>query len=151
MPPSGYLNSTGGTTVVIQNPATEFGAVFPSNTDTADFNARQLKLSDLTTGTGVDSPFTMTFVDTAFGGLTLSKMSDSFVGGVNGSLAGNLVTVSWGGGGVTLGQTFTAVFNLSGGTAATPEPASWSLLLVSLLVGLGLMSRRPSGSSATRL
>lgn len=134
VPSSGYLNSAGGTTVTIQDPAIEFGAVFPTNTDSADFNASQLTITDLTTGSGVNFASTMSFTDTAFRGLTLSKTSDSFTGGVTGSLAGDIVTVSWARAGIVPGQTLKATFNLTGATT-TPEPASWGMLAFSGVLG----------------
>ncbi len=151
VPSSGYLNSTGGTSVTVQNSAIEFGAVFPSNTDSADFSASQLVISDLTKLTGTDSPFVMTFTDAAFTGLTLAKTSDSFIGGVSSSLAGDVITVSWRGAGVTPGENLTAIFDLSGGSAAIPEPSSWTMLVVSGLVGLLLLNCGKAGSSAVRL
>lgn len=129
VPATGFENSS-GTTVTIAEPAIEFGAVFPANTDTGNFTATQLIVTDIVNSTGTNIPFTMTFSDAAFSGLSVSKVSDTFAnGGTTASLTGNTLTVAWNGGLVNPG-TLQAVYNLT--TTTVPEPASWALLLVGI-------------------
>ncbi len=127
VPATGYENSS-GTTVTIAEPAIEFGAVFPANTDTANFTATQLIVTGVVDSAGTNTPFTLSFSDAGFVGLGLSKVSDTFVnGGTTASLAGSTLMVSWNGGLVSAG-TLQAVYNLAG--APVPEPSSWALLVI---------------------
>lgn len=133
---TGYENSS-GTTVTIAEPAIEFGAVFPANTDTANFTASQLILTDVVNSTGPNIPFTISFVDPAFFGLGLSKLSDTFAnGGTTASLTGDTLTVAWDGGLVNPG-TLQAVYNLS---SSTPEPASLALFIAGAVAMLSRLS-----------
>ncbi|HZS57476.1 MAG TPA: hypothetical protein VFA65_23960 [Bryobacteraceae bacterium] len=125
VPTMGYGNSS-DTSVTIADPDVEFGAGFPANTDTADFNATQLVLSDMVISASRNTPFSMTFTDAAFVGLGLTIISDSFVnGGTTATLDDDTLTVSWNGGVVSPG-TLQAIYDLE---LATPEPSSWLLLL----------------------
>src|SRR5581483_6680129 len=47
VPTMGFGNSDGDITVTITDPGIEFAASFPANTDTADFAATQLSLTDV--------------------------------------------------------------------------------------------------------
>lgn len=143
VPATGYENSS-GTTVTIAEPAIEFGAVFPgTNTDTADFTATQLILTDIVNSPGSNVPFMVTFTDTGLLGLTLAKISDTFAdGGTSVSLAGDVLTVSWNGGQVNTG-TLQAVYGLT--AVSVPEPSSWALLLVGAGTALGAQLLRKSG------
>jgi hypothetical protein len=139
VPPTGYLNSS-GTTVTIAEPAIEFGAVFPANTDTANFTATQLIVTDIVNSTGTNIPFTMTFTDAGFSGLVLSKLSDTFVnGGMAAALAGDILTLTWAGGPVNPGS-LQAVYSLT--TSSVPEPSSWMLLIAGAAAFLCFRARR---------
>ncbi len=147
VPKTGYENSS-GTTVTIAEPAIEFGAVFPANTDTANFTASQLILTDVVNSTGTNVPFTVSFVDSAFFGLGLSKLSDTFAnGGTTASLSGDTLIVAWNGGLVNAG-TLQATFNLTSSTS-TPEPSSWALLLFGGAAAMLCRFALPRGKNKT--
>lgn len=134
VPATGYENSS-GTTVTIAEPAIEYGAVFPANTDTANFTPTQLIMTDVVNSAGTNIPFTMTFTDAAFSGLSVSTVSDTFAnGGTTVSLIGNTLTVAWNGGLVDAGS-LQALYNLTPSTAV-PEPASWALLLIGMAIAI---------------
>ena len=123
--PTGYENAS-GTTVKIAEPAIEFGAVFPANTDIANFTPTQLILTDIVNSSGNNVPFTISFVDTAFFGMAVSKVSDTFAnGGTVASLTGDVLTVAWNGSSVNAG-TLEAVYDFS---SSAPEPSSFGLLV----------------------
>jgi hypothetical protein len=134
VPTMGYDNSS-STRVTIADPDVEFGAGFPANTDTADFTATQLILSDMVVSASRNTPFTMTFTDSAFVGLSVTETFDSFVnGGTTATLDDDTLTVSWNGGLVSPG-TLQAIYDLE---LATPEPQSWALIFagVALLASI---------------
>ena len=81
--PAGYLNtSPSGPTVTISSTQVEFGFNDGTyNQDTADFTGSQLILTDVTSSEG-SLPATYTFTDTAFSGLTLSTVSNTFGSGI---------------------------------------------------------------------
>lgn len=82
VPAIGYLNSSpGGPTVTIAEPAIEFGLADVANTDTTNFTNTQLIFTDVSTGGS--GPYTLTFTDSAFDGVsvatsTLPGMAYSF-------------------------------------------------------------------------
>jgi hypothetical protein len=139
VPTMGFGNSDGDVTVTIADPGIEFAASFPANTDTADFTATQLILTDVVNSGSRDTPFAMAFTDSAFVGLGLTTVSDSFVnGGTTATLCDDTLTVSWDGGVVSPG-TLQAIYSLD---VATPEPSSWALLLAG--VTILVLVRNPS-------
>ena len=71
VPASGYLNSSpGGPTVTIAELAIEFGFSDSLNTDTANFTNTQLIFTDVSTGGS--GPYTLTFTDSAFDGVSMA-------------------------------------------------------------------------------
>ncbi len=140
VPSTGYQNSS-GTTVTITEPAIEFGAVFPANTDSANFTATQLTLTDVVNSVGNNGPFTVTFAGTGFLGLSLSKVSDTFTnGGTTATLTGNTLAITWNGGAVNAG-TLQATYNLAA-ASPVPEPSSRVLLLTGVSAAGYLRRRR---------
>ncbi len=146
VPTSGYLNSGGGTTVTIASPAVEFGFMDAHNTDFANFSASQFTLEDVldSTAGGTDAPFKMTFTDTAFSGLALAKVSDSFPnGGLTAVLSGTTLTVTWGGGPIHANDDYTSTFIYT----AVPEPGTWAAMGIGA-GALALMLRRKQSARA---
>lgn len=158
VPTSGYGNSS-GTTVTIANPLIEFGAEgsmlgVNEDLDTADFTDTSLTISDKCQFDGCTSnnTFTMTFVDAAFIGLTVTKVSDTFVKGDTYSLVGDTLTVTVTGAPPSFpeGQTDSAVYDFtsssgssgSGGSTGTPEPSSLVMLAAGLAGLLGLSLKK---------
>ncbi len=139
VPASGYLNA-GGTTVTIASPAVEFGFQDAHNTDSANFSASQFTIEDVLdpTAGGTDTPFTMTFTDSAFAGQSLAKATDFFPnGGLSFSLVGSTVTVSWAGGPISANDDYTSTFVIR----TIPEPSTWVVLGAGSVV-LALVLRR---------
>ncbi len=137
---AGSLNTVSDP-VTISPTATEFGYGPGGNIDTADFTGSQLIVGDnvLETGTNSGSPnWTMTFTSTAFGSLSLSKVSDNFLnGGVTGVLNGDVITLTW------AGEQFSvvnqeAIFNLT----PVPEPTTMALACLGGLASLVAFRRR---------
>ena len=121
----------------------EFGIQDASNTDLANFSATQFTIEDIVASSvpagGINSPFTMTFVDTAFAGEALSKVSDSFPhGGLTLSLSGDKITAMWAGGTVNPNDDYTSTVVLS----AVPEPATWAVVGLSAGVLALVMQRK---------
>ena len=141
VPSSGYENSA-GTTVTIAAPAVEFGFQDSGNTDFVNFSATQFTVEDVLASTagGSDNPFTMSFTDTAFTGLGFLKATDSFPhGGLTYSLAGDVVTIKWGGGTVSANDDYTSTFTM----AVVPEPSTWAAAAVGAgVVALALRRKR---------
>lgn len=144
--PSGYSN-TAGTMVTVASPAIEFGYQDVYNTDSANFNASQFTIEDFVASSypsGVtNASFSMTFTDSAFSGLSLTKATDFFPnGGLTAALTGNTITVTWAGGTVNPSDDYTSTFTLS----AVPEPSTWAAMGVGALV-LALAVRRQQRKS----
>lgn len=140
--PNGYTNKTSGTTLLISDPGIEFGFADGSNTDSADFTDSLLTVKDVVSS-GIPAPWKMTFTSTAFSGMNLSKLSDSFNNGVTGSLVGDTLTVNWGGVGSGNTGTKQAVFSLTSAVSAVPEAGTLALALPALgIVGAVLVRRR---------
>jgi len=145
--PAGFGNSS-GTTVTIVDPGVEFGLNDGANLDTADLANTTLLISDTCEANECagNVSFMMTFTDTAFTGLTLAKISDSFVnGGLTGSLVGDTLTITWAGGGgdsFPNGTTDSGEFSLTSATSV-PEPSSVALMLLG--VGLVFVMRKRIG------
>jgi hypothetical protein len=156
--PSGFLNSSGATTVAISGSAVEFShrdginAATAQNWNTADFTGNQLIITDIIQGRSKN--LQMIFTDEAFVGATLTELSDSFPnGGVTAILDGSTIKLTWAGTSVTTFTTFKAVFDLAPGSAQpnvpppanavahAPEPAS-IVLVGSALLGAIVFSRR---------
>ena len=121
VPASGYLNAA-STTVPISQPQIEFGYQDGANQDTANFTNSQLFIEDQFFGSGSNSPFTMTFTDPSFAGLTITPTISDFPAALTASISGTTITIT------SPSQTFAAdtsavaVFNLT--STVTPEPAS---------------------------
>lgn len=141
----GFLNAT-GTTVIVSNPATEFGYAEPFFTlVTANFTGNQLFVSETI---DVLSPeIRMTFQNSAFTGALLSEFSDSFInGGAGGFIIGDTLTID-------LPQlfapgSFSIIFNIATpNIPATPNVPDGGMTLGMLAlgaVGLFAMRRRVS-------
>jgi len=108
--PAGYLNVAGPTVTIASN-AVEFGYADGTVTITADFTRAQLVVTDNPQLTGHYNPIQMDFTNAAFSNLT--TVSDSFPGGMTGSLSGDVITLNWAGGDVTNGQSLQVVFNVN--------------------------------------
>jgi hypothetical protein len=132
--PTGYANKTQGTSVLIADPAKEFGFADGANADSADFTGTQLTITDVASGGGT-SPTTYTFTDPVFTGL--SKVSDTFGGtGAVASIQGDTITIQTP---LFLNSgTSSAVFNISTSALATPEPSSIAAFAFTGLGALGL-------------
>jgi len=159
VPSSGYGNSS-GTTVTIANPLVEFGAVgslfgVKEDLDTANFTDTTLTISDrcLNDACVANNTFTMTFVDAAFSGLSVTQLSDSFGKGDTYSLVGDklAVTVTGFPSSFPEGQTDSAVFNFASsssggpggpGGGTVPEPSSLAMLASGLVGLLGLSLKK---------
>jgi hypothetical protein len=138
--PPGYLNYTEGTTVTIAQPQIEFGYMDSSNLDTANFTGNQLIVTD--TVSNAANFWTMTFTDTAFTGLPLTKVSDTFThGGVTGTLVGDTITVFWGGTGTADGL-LAATFDV--GVSSIPEPSAIVMACTAIPLALGYWWRNRS-------
>jgi MYXO-CTERM domain-containing protein len=143
--PAGFLNSSpGGPTVVIADPAVEFGFADGANSITADFTGTALTVTDVRTTIGGLAPFAMTFTNAAFAGLPLIESSDTFPGaGVTASLSGTALKLTFGG---TSGPgTSRAVYSFEQ-PAAVPEPSSWALALVGIAGAAALIRRRQAAA-----
>jgi hypothetical protein len=135
VPQFGYLNSPSeenSPTVLIAEPAIEYGYKDGVNTFRANFSDTQLTFDYNATSTGTIGPITATFTDSAF--TSISEVSDSFPTGISGKLAGDVITLTWGGIAVVPGKSFAAVFDVG---SAVPEPSSLVLAGCGILVGLG--------------
>jgi hypothetical protein len=155
VPSTGYLNSASNfnsPTVTIDATDIEFGAATTNDLVTADFTGNTLTVTDeRTSGSTTSVGGTLTFTDTAFGGI--SKMSDNFpTNPVNGAISGDVITLTWAGGTVVTGDTYTAVFCITPAstlaTSSVPEPATVATGLLALpVVGVWLMKRRKAKSA----
>jgi hypothetical protein len=126
--PVGPENKTSGITVTISNSAVEFGYQDAASAIAADFSGTQLTLTDNVSTANSLIPLTFTFTDTAFS--SLSKVSDTFLnGGVSGSIAGDVITITWAGSPATTASQ-SAVFNV--GSSPVPEPATIATGLLAL-------------------
>jgi hypothetical protein len=138
--PPGYSNTTSNS-VVLAEPALDFGFNDNVNLDVANFTNTQVSISDTSFYVGTNSPWTMTFTDVAFTGISL--VSSSFAPGLTYGIIGDTLVFSYAGGDSVPG-TQTAVFNLNGATAAVPEPQTYALLVAGLMT-VGFAARRRSG------
>ncbi|MGZ5805090.1 MAG: hypothetical protein ACXWKC_18265 [Xanthobacteraceae bacterium] len=155
--PAPYLNHSGSTTVTISATDPEFGwcACGASHTSVvADFTDTALKVtsfSDFSLGLG----WVQTFTDSAFAGLSVSKILDQYPyndgvphpdNGVTASLVGDVLTLTWSG--ATKGcpdcanvGPYEADFSFSPAASAAPVPAALPLF-VSGLGAMGLLGWR---------
>ena len=142
VPAVGFLNSGGATTVLIGEPAIEFGYHDSQDTITANFTNTQLIITDFYFGPGSHNGASFTFNDPAFTGISLS--SNSYPGAPTFSDVANLITVSVpavAAANLTAGSTYSTTFNVT----SVPEPPS--LLPVSaglVLLSLVMSRRRPA-------
>ncbi len=130
VPATGYLN-TSSTTVPISQPQIEFGYQDGANQDSANFTDSQLYIEDQYFGTIGDLPFTMSFTDPAFAGITLTPTISNFPNALSASIAGTTITVTGPAQSFPANTSYIAVYNIS--SSPTPEPATGA-------VGLGLLS-----------
>lgn len=135
--PGGYGNS-GGLPVTI-GAGTEFGFRDGANLDIANFTDSQLIIADIVFSNA--SPWTMTFTSLTpglFGGLSLN--TSNFVPGLTYGLAGDTITINWGG--TSTQNSFQATFDVAS-QGAVPEPATWAMMLLGFgFVGGAMRSRR---------
>lgn len=136
--PPGYGNS-GGQPVAV-GPGVEFGFLDGANQDTADFTQTSLDIQDITFTNAAS--WTQIFTASTPGFFSgISLVGDTFPGGVSYSVAGDTLTVTWGG--TSSPGTANADFTFAGGSV--PEPATWAVMLAGLgLTGCVLRNRRRS-------
>ncbi len=133
MVPPGYLNDA-GTTVTIEEPAIEFGAQTSTNLFTANFTDTQLIVTDMASAPFGGTSFLMSFTDSAFTGLSVTTVSDTYTNGIFADLTGDNLTIIWSGTVVSQPTTFQAVFDIT--PSAVPEPPSSVLAATAVLAGL---------------
>lgn len=149
------LNRTQGTTVTVVYPLglVEFGYGDGITPITVEFGENGFLFRDYIAVEGGSSPnLTLTFVSNAFLGKVLTETSDSFFGGVVGTLVGNTITVTWGGVSNTLGlPSYSAGFLIEDGPSPVPVPAALPLLAAGLgAIGVFGWRRKPRiGAIAT--
>ncbi|WP_136442853.1 hypothetical protein [Pacificoceanicola onchidii] len=140
--PSGYLNSSGSTTVTIADPAEEFGFIDGFSGIYSDFTNGSLIIDQVaSSGSGGASNWSLVFTSSAFIGATFIKTSDAFSSGVVGTLLGDTFTVAFGGGSLSTGSNV-ATFSIETATAAVPLPASLPLFLGVLMAGAAVVRRK---------
>jgi hypothetical protein len=135
--PSAYSNSVSNA-VVLGDPAQDFGFDDGVNLDVADFTDTQVHISDTAESAGTNNPWTMTFTDPAFSGISL--VSSTFTPGFTYGIVGNTLVFNYAGGDASGLQL--AVFDLNG-VSAVPELQTYALLAAGLLT-VGLAARRHS-------
>ncbi len=134
-----------GATVTVSDAATEF-CFFLAGYLAVDFNATNPQLTVIfnTLPLGTVPTVTIYLTDTAFEGLTVSKLTDSFPGGLSSQLAGDRITLTWPGGEANFvppcetSTCHSATFELT--TAQVPEPSTWllvALAISALVLGQG--------------
>jgi hypothetical protein len=156
--PAGYGNANGPTTTVV-DPGVEFGLLSGGGTVaspglfslTADLTDTTLTITKINSGTLSLAGFEAIFTDTAFTGLSVSKIEDTFAeGGIAAQLSGDTLTLSVAPNCVIgPGCTFptgseTAAFSVT----PVPLPAT-ALLFFSGLGGLGALARKKRAAYAT--
>jgi len=125
--PAGCLNTAGGTTVTIAEPAVEFCFQDAANRDTANFTDTTITLTDQVFSGAIN--WTQTFTNVVFLGLTFTEIADNFpTGGVTLVQIGDQLQFTWAGTGTP--GTFSATYQVN--RVAAPEPASAGLLLMGL-------------------
>ena len=142
---TGCLNS-GGATVTVSDTAPEF-CYFLAGYVSVDLNdtTPELTVTYNTLPMGTIPALTIYLTDTAFEGLTLSKLSDSFPGGLTSDLEGDQLTLTWPGGEADFvppcetSTCHSATFDLT--PAPVPEPSTVLLVAAGALV-LCLYRRR---------
>jgi hypothetical protein len=98
--PPGTLNNA-GTTVTIATPAIEFGAKPTQFSEvTANFTDTTLTLVFSSPTPANSGSWHFAFTDTAFAGLSLAKNTDTWDGGLDFSLTGDVLAIDWAGQGV---------------------------------------------------
>jgi PEP-CTERM motif. len=138
---NGYLNASdqfNSPTVTISGSAVEFGFFDGANRDTADFSDIGLTITDISGASGGSSS-TYTFVDNAFVGLSVTKLTDTYATPVSFSLVGNTLTVS--ASAFSGPVTNTATFSLA---SSVPEPQSAGLIAAGLALFAYAARRRPA-------
>ena len=111
--PAGFANSI-SPTFTLGAGSNTFGYQNEYDTDTATFVGSTLTVTDIMNENGAD-PWTMTFTDAAFTGIT--SVFDNFInGGINASVSGGVITLAWAGSyspSYVLSGTYVAVFDLN--------------------------------------
>ncbi|MDP3068915.1 MAG: hypothetical protein Q8N18_01445 [Opitutaceae bacterium] len=138
--PAGYLNSSPGTnTVVISGSANEFGFGDGfTNPLVANFSDTQLIINTTFVSTASPSSWVMTFSSSAFSGASLSLINQTYNPGLLSSLVGNLITITWAGGG-TFGPNMPlqATYNIGMQGVGVPDSGSTGLMFAgALLIGM---------------
>jgi uncharacterized membrane protein len=136
VPTSGYLNSF-SPTVTISDSAVEFGYDDGASRISADFSGTHLTISDLIEIAGPTNSFQLLFTDSAFAGLSISNLSDTFPVGSY-SLAGDTITLNYPSENPSAVETLTTTFSL----ASAPEPATLGNIFVAGAAALALFVRR---------
>jgi len=143
-PGGGFLNSPpGNATVTVSNSAIEFG-YFLLGFVTVDFNDAHPQLTVVYNTIPADNipALTIRLTDTAFQGLSLVPLTDSFTNGLTSVLSGDVITLTWQPDSVASISTegcptcHTATFDFT----SVPEPSTWVTAGAGIL-GLVLASR----------
>ena len=143
--PAGFGNSAphGPNNVVVSASTVEFGFSDGVNSDTVDLTGNTITLSDVAIPNfGGTAAYAITLTDSAFAGLTLAKVSDSFPGGVTASLSGSTVTINYAG--TTGTGSWSSLWTIQ--TTAVPEPSPLILAGVAGLFVAGARFRRRRGA-----
>ncbi|MDB5327090.1 MAG: hypothetical protein JWM57_2659 [Phycisphaerales bacterium] len=135
VPASGYLNSPVGPTVVVAEPAIEFGYNDTTNLINTNVTDSQVLLTDQYLTSATVLPYTVKLTDPAFSGLGVTLIAETFAGTPTAGISGTTLTIT------IPGVTGPAVNTLALAffSVQTPEPTS---LAAVASVGLIALRRR---------
>ena len=142
--PAGYGNTTSATVAI--GSGIEFGYQDIANLDTADFTAKSLTITDVTSGGLGATNFFMTFTSSVSGFFSGAAFTSNGFAGTF-AVTGNTLTFT--APLTTANGTRTSVITFAG-AGAVPEPATWALMLVGFgAVGYGMRRRQKVSTSVS--